>query len=67
MTTYTVKATIEVDITNPSALNAIAGMTGNTGDERSKVQSAIDAGLKELPGIGSRYGFAVKSASATVE
>ena len=66
MTTYTVTATIEVEITNPSALDAIAGLSGNTGDERSKVQSAIDAGLKELPGIGRRYGFDVKSATATV-
>ena len=67
MTTYTVNATIEVEITNPSALNAIASLTGGSGDERSKVQSAVDAGLKELPGIGNRYGFAVKSATATVE
>jgi hypothetical protein len=67
MTTYTVNATIQVDVTNPAALDAIAHVSGGSGDERSKIQSAIDAGLKELPGIGRRYGFDVKSASATVE
>jgi hypothetical protein len=64
MATYTINATIHVDITNTAALDAIAGTSG---DERSQVQSAIDAGLKELPGIGRRYGFDVTSASATVE
>ena len=64
MTTYTVHATIQVDVTNAAALTAIGG---GAGDERGRIQSALDAGLAELPGIASRYGFAVKSASATVE
>jgi hypothetical protein len=64
MTTHTVNATIQVEITNPAALNAIAG---SGGDERSRIQSAVDAGLGELRGIASRYGFSITSASATVD
>jgi len=67
MTTYTVNATLEVEITDPATLAAVAGLGGGGGDERSQIQAALDAGLKELPGIGRRYGFAVKSSSATVE
>jgi hypothetical protein len=64
MTTHTVTATIQVEVTNPTALNAIAG---SGGDEATRIQSAVDAGIAELRGIARRYGFDVKSATATVE
>jgi|GEM_PF-2275285 len=52
MSEYTVRATLTV--------------SGDTVD-RSTVQSALDAGLKELPGLAARYGFTITDASATVE
>jgi hypothetical protein len=35
--------------------------------DRPKIQAGVDAGLKELPGVASRYGFTVTDASATVD
>jgi hypothetical protein len=67
MSSYTVHATFEVDITNPSALNAVAHLNGGEGDEKAKVQSALNAGLAELQRISGRYGFSITSSSATVE
>ncbi len=52
MTDYTVRATITV--------------SGDTVD-RATIQGALDAGLKELPGIASRYGFTITDARADVE
>ncbi|MEO6533810.1 MAG: hypothetical protein ABIO06_09585 [Pseudolysinimonas sp.] len=64
---YTVTATITVRITNPTTVTAISAMTGGgSGDERSQLQAAMDAGLKELPGIGQRYGIQVLDSHADV-
>jgi hypothetical protein len=52
MTDFTVNATITV--------------SGDTGD-LPKIQAAVDAGLKELPSVASRYGFTITGADATVE
>jgi hypothetical protein len=52
MTDFTVNATITVN--------------GDVGD-LPKIQAAVDAGLKELPSLASRYGFTVRGAEATVE
>ncbi|CAN5274527.1 hypothetical protein BH11ACT3_BH11ACT3_23560 [soil metagenome] len=65
--TYTVRATIEVDITNQSAFNAVAALNGGGDDEQAKIQSALDAGLGELTRLASRYGFTITNSSATVE
>lgn len=64
MTSYKVNATITVEVTNPSVLSAIGGAGG---DERAQIQAAVNAGLKELPGVAQRYGFRVTDSSATVE
>lgn len=52
MTDYTVNAKITVS---------------GGDDDRAKIQDAVDAGLRELNGIASRYGFTITSSSATVE
>lgn len=52
MTDYTVHATLTVS---------------GDGVDRAKIQQALDAGLKELPGIASRYGFTITDSSATVD
>ncbi len=52
MTAYTVNATITV--------------SGDE-DDRAKIEAAVQAGLKELPGVASRYGFTVTDSSASVE
>lgn len=52
MSDYTVRATLTV--------------SGDTVD-RETVQAALDAGLKELPGLAARYGFTITDASATVD
>jgi hypothetical protein len=62
MATHTVNATITVDVSNPAALAAF----GSSGDESAQVQAAVDAGLKELTSIATRYGFTITDASATV-
>jgi hypothetical protein len=62
MASYKVNATITVEVTNPSALTAFGG-----GDERSGIESAVQAGLRELPGVAQRYGFRVIDTSASVE
>lgn len=67
MATHTVHATITVEITNPSALAAIAALSGGSGDERAQVEAAVNSGLRELPGIAQRYGFRVTESSATVD
>jgi hypothetical protein len=63
MATHTVTATITVDVSNPSALNALGG---GAQDEAAQVQAAVDAGLRELSSIAGRYGFTVRDATATV-
>ena len=35
--------------------------------DRTTLQSMLDAGVKELPGVASRYGLTVTSASAMVD
>jgi len=35
--------------------------------DRATVERALDAGLKELPGLAFRYGFTVTDAHAEVE
>lgn len=51
MTDYIVRATVTV-----------------SGDiDRAMIQSTLDAGLKELPGLASRYGITVTDASATID
>ncbi len=62
MATHTVNATITVEVTNPTALNAIS----SGGDESSQVQAAVDAGLQELRSLAGRYGFKITDAKATV-
>ena len=52
MTDYIVRATLTV--------------SGDAGD-REKIQAGLDAGLKELPGVASRYGFTVTDATATID
>jgi hypothetical protein len=52
MTDYTVNAKITVS---------------GGDDDRAKIQAAVDAGLKELNGIASRYGFTITDSSATVD
>lgn len=52
MADYTVHATLTV--------------SGDAVD-RAAIQSALDAGLRELPGLAARYGFTVSDASATIE
>lgn len=52
MTDYNVKATITVS---------------GADTDRAKIQAAVDAGLKELNSVASRYGFTITDSSATVE
>ena len=52
MTDYTVHATLTV--------------SGDSVD-RASIQRALDAGLKELPGVASRYGFTITDARADIE
>ena len=51
MTDYTVTGTITVS---------------GSDDDRARIQAAVDAGLKELNGIASRYGFTITDSNATV-
>ena len=37
------------------------------GIDRARLQSILDAGLKELPGFAARYGVTVTDASATID
>ena len=62
MATHTINATITVEVTNPTTLQALGG----SGDEAAQVQGAVDAGLKELRSIAQRYGFRIVDADATV-
>lgn len=52
MTDYTVRATLTV--------------SGDSVD-RATIQRALDAGLRELPGVASRYGFTITEAKADIE
>lgn len=52
MTTYTVQASLTV--------------SGDSVD-RSMLEGALDAGLRELPALAARYGFEVRDATARVE
>lgn len=52
MTEYTVHATLTV--------------SGETVD-RATIQQALDLGLRELPGLATRYGFTISDATATLE
>lgn len=52
MTDYIVRATLTV--------------SGDDAD-RAKIEAGLDAGLKELPGVASRYGFTVTEATATID
>jgi hypothetical protein len=45
-----------------------AKITVSGGDtDRAKIEAAVNAGLQELNGIASRYGFTITDSSATVE
>ncbi len=67
MGSYTVTATITFDITNPSALQAIAALGGSTGgDELAQVEAAVRSGLRELPRVAERYGFRISASDASV-
>ena len=67
MTNYTVTATFTVSPDSPEALSRVASLAGSSGgDERSQIEAAVNAGLKEVPGLVRRYGFTVTDASATV-
>ena len=63
MTTHTVHATITVEVSNSSILGSIGG----GGDERSQVERALQAGLRELPAIGQRYGFTIIGSEVSVD
>lgn len=52
MTDYIVRATLTV--------------SGDSVD-RATIQQALDAGLKELPGVAARYGFTITDATADIE
>ena len=52
MSEYTIRATITV--------------TGGEAD-RAKIQAGLDAGLRELPGVASRYGFTITDAHAEID
>lgn len=64
MTTHTVHATITVEVNNGSVLAAIAG---DQGDERARVERALQTGLRELPAIGQRYGFKVVDSDVAID
>ena len=67
MTNYTVTATFTVSPDSPEALARVPALAGSSGaDERSQIEAAANAGLKEIPGLVRRYGFTVTDASATV-
>jgi hypothetical protein len=44
-----------------------AVLTVQTDAGKAQVQALLDQGLKELPGIASRYGFTVTGTKLTVE
>jgi hypothetical protein len=68
MGSYTVTATITFEITNPSALQAVASVAGTTGgDERALVDAVVRRGLAELPNVADRYGFRISASDATVD
>jgi hypothetical protein len=68
MASYTVTATITFDITNPSAFQAIASLTGSTGgDERDQVEAIARSALMQLPTVAERYGFHITAGDAMVE
>ena len=52
MTDYTVRAVITVS---------------GDGIDRSKIQSLLDSGAKELPSVASRYGITVSGVEATID
>ena len=52
MTDYTVRATLTVSGDNI---------------DRAKIQSLLDSGLKELPGVASRYGITITDADASID
>jgi hypothetical protein len=67
MTNYSVTVTMTVEVSNPSAVAAVAAIGGAAGaDERGQVQAAANAGLDELTTVGRRYGFTISEASASV-
>jgi len=47
-------------------VHATLTVSGDASD-RAKIQAGLDAGLKELPGVASRYGFTITDASATID
>jgi hypothetical protein len=68
MGSYTVRATITFEITNPSALQAVAALAGTTGgDEPALVDAVVRSGLRELPKVADRYGFSISASDATVD
>ncbi len=68
MGSYTVTATITFQVTNPSALQAVAALAGtNGGDERTLVEAVVRSGLRELPKVAERYGFIISASDATVD
>ena len=67
MSNYSVTVSMTVQVSNPSAVAAVAAIRGATGaDERGQVQAAADAGLDELTTVARRYGFTISEASARV-
>ena len=67
-TSYEITAVITVKVTNPSAVHAIAAVSGAgvSGDERKDLESAVAAGLTELPKMVERYGFQILDSRAHV-
>jgi hypothetical protein len=46
-------------------VNAAITVSGDAND-LPKIRAAVDAGLKELPSVASRYGFTITGSDATV-
>jgi hypothetical protein len=63
---YIVEATFTVSVANPATVAAVGAVGGQSGDERSQVQAAANAGLAELQMIARRYGFEISDSSARV-
>lgn len=65
MTTHSVSVTLTVEVANPAVLSMIPGVQA-AGDEKSQLQAAVDAGLRELRSIAGRYGMKVSDASGSI-
>jgi len=64
---YTVDATLVVDVSNPTAVAALAAAGAwSGGDQKAQVQAVADLGLQELQTVARRYGITISESSARV-